>query len=177
MADTILDKVTKVRAKLIRTFSTIQIDTLGTAVDVLRITFGEADILGERSETIETYVLTNVILKHPFGNNIRLFSDITSQASDTNAIDLWELLPIEMRIKWTGTYTTEAVAIKQGDFVVEALRDEHNNKIPLIMQVTRILGGFDNKYMYTRKYELTLFRGELTTAMQTAIDNYINSLT
>lgn len=178
MADSILDKFTKVRAQTIRTFSDLNVDYLGSSVQILRIAFGEEDILGERTEQIDSTILNDVIIKFPWNSNIRLFQDVTSQnEADTNSIDIWEVLPIEMKVKFVGNFDTEPIVLKQGDIVVTVLRDENDNKIPLTMQITRIIGGFDTKYIYEKKYELTLYRGNLPSAINNTINNYVDGLT
>jgi hypothetical protein len=170
------DILSELSAKVKRDLSDIVVDYLGTETQVLRIALGDQDILGDRDETLVTNLIANVIIKHPMGNNQWLFShNDSTDLSQTDAINLWEILPIQMKIKYKADFDTEPVAIQKGDMIVELLKDENDNNIPVIMQVTKLLGGFENKYLYQKMYELALYRGTIPSDIQNAINNFLAS--
>jgi hypothetical protein len=133
--------------------------------------------MGDKDEVLETSIITNAIIRHPFANNVQLFQTVSQSTGESvsNAVDLWEILPIEVRILFQGDYDTEVISLKDGDILVEILRDEFNNKLPLIMQVTRGFGAFKVKELVGKHYEATLYRGTIPSAMKQKIDEYINS--
>lgn len=174
----IAEKLNSVRAPLIRKLNDVNIDLLGDEINVMRITKKNLDFFGEFDESLETSIISNVIIKHPWGNNVRLFSksDKTTGQVNTNAIDLWDLLPIEVYIKFAGDYMSQPVALNTGDIIVETLQDEWGNKIPLILQVTKIFGMFRSRFISGKRYECALYRSELTPDIQNAVDKYLNQL-
>jgi hypothetical protein len=108
------------------------------------------------------------------GNNQWLFSTLDADNTlQTDAINIWDILPITMKIKYSADYDTEPVSIQNGDLIVELLRDENQNNIPVIMQVTKLVGGFEGKYLYQKHYELALYRGIIPSDIQNAIDKFI----
>lgn len=172
------DILSELSAQVKRDLSDIVVDYLGTETQVLRIALGEQDILGDRDETLVTNLIANVIIKHPMGNNQWLFSTLQNDNTlQTDAINLWEILPIQMKIKYKADFDTEPVAIQKGDMIVELLKDENDNNIPIIMQVTKLLGGFENKYLYQKMYELALYRGTIPSDIQHEIDKFIEDQT
>jgi hypothetical protein len=170
------DVLSELSAKVKRDLSDVTMDYLGTETQVLRIELGEKDVLGDRDETLTTDIIANVIIKHPMGNNQWLFSHTNqNNESETDAINLWEILPITMKIKYSAKYASQPVSIQKGDMIVELLRDENNHPVPVIMQVTKLLGGFENKFLYQKWYELALYRGQLPSDIQHAIDVFITN--
>jgi len=179
IAESIADKLSKALAPLVRDLQDVNIGILGTSTQILRITLGTMDVFGERSETLEPgmNIIENVIIKHPMGNQIQLFESSDEENNlKTDSLDLWEILPIEMRVPYTGSYGSKPADVKRGDIIVQVLKDENGNKIPIKMQVMRHFGGFMTKTMHFRKYELTLYRGELPSAIKDAVDKYIASV-
>lgn len=168
------DILSEVSAQIKRALSDVTIDYLGTETQVLRIELGEQDVMGDRDETLVTNLIANVIIKHPMGNNQWLFSTLnTDDTLQTDSINLWDILPISMKIKFAADFETEPVAIQKGDMIVELLQDENFNHIPVIYQVTKLLGGFEGKYLYQKQYELTLYRGTIPSDIQHQIDLFI----
>jgi len=174
----ISEKINSVVAPLVRKLNDVNIDLLGDEIDVLRITQSNLDIFGEYDEGVESSIISNVIIKHPWGNNVRLFttSDKVTGQVDTNALDLWDILPFEVYVKFSGDYMTQNVSLKVGDIIVEVLQDEFNNKIPLMLQVSKIFGMFRSRFISGKRYECALYRNTLTNEMQNALNKYLGQL-
>jgi len=174
----IAEKMNAVVAPLVRKLNDVNIDLLGDEINVLRITKKNLDIFGEYDESVETNIISNVIIKHPWGNNIRMFSSsdkITGQ-TEVNAIDLYDLLPLEVYIKFSGDYMTENASLKIGDIIVEVLQDEFNNKIPLMIRITKQFGQFRSRFISGKRYEGALYRETLTNEMQDILNKYLEQL-
>lgn len=177
MSNSIVDKLTEKLAPVYRKLNDHTVgNLLGTECKVLRITKTTPDVMGETKESVSSTVIDNVIITHPYSSSVQLFetyNNITNQIN-TGSIDIWDVLPITMKIKLSGDTSTVAVSVKRDDLIVEILTDQHGNKIPLIMQVTKVFGSFFAKTLIAQKYELTLYRGTLSTTIRTAIDNFLN---
>jgi len=176
MTNSIVDKLTTKLAPVYHKLNDHAVgNLLGTECKVLRITKTPIDVMGESRESVSASVIDNVIITHPYSGSVQLFetyNDITKQLN-TGSIDIWDVLPITMKIKLSGDTNNKAVAVKRDDLIIEILKDQHGNKIPLIMQVTKIFGSFFVKTLVAQKYELTLYRGALATSIRTAIDNFL----
>jgi hypothetical protein len=97
------------------------------------------------------------------------------QQIQTGAIDLWDLLPIEMKVTLNdGNIETDAISIKRGDIIVEILKDENGNKIALIMECQKLFGSLFVKQVINKVYELTLYRGILSSSIREAINTFVN---
>lgn len=176
MSESIVDKITRNLAPVYRTLQDLKVGILlGTAIKVLRITKTTPDVMGETEETVSASVLDNVIIQHPYASKVQLFesySQITQQIS-VGSIDIWDILPIQMQVLFNGTFASEAIEIKRGDLIIEILKDDKGNKLPLIMSVEKVFGAFLVKHQVGRNYELTLYRGILSSTIQTALDEFI----
>lgn len=177
MTQSIVDKLSENLSPIMRKLQDHKVGILlGTAIKVLRISVSKPDAMGETQETLISSVLDNVIITHPYSGKVNIYetyNDITKQIN-VGAIDIWDILPITMQILFEGTFGTEAVAVKRGDLIIEVLKDDHGNKLPLIMQVEKGLGAFFVKNMVGREYELSLYRGGLTSAIQNALDVFLS---
>lgn len=174
----IAEKINAAVAPIARKLNDINIDLLGDEINVLRITKKNLDIFGDSDSLIETAIISNVIIKHPWGNNIRLFQtrdEITGQL-ETNTVDLYDLLPLEVYIKFSGDYMTENVSLKIGDIIVEVLQDEYDNKIPLLIEITKVFGQFRSRFITGKRYEGALYRETLTNDIQNTINQYMEQL-
>jgi len=78
-------------------------------------------------------------------------------------------------IKFDGHITADAVALTEGDIVVDVIRDEQGNKIAIRMEVEKIMGSFQGKQLIGRYAELSLSRKEYGTTIETLITAFINS--
>lgn len=175
MNTSITDKLSNSLSPIYRILQDLKVSLLGTAIKVLRITKTTPDVMGETQEILTASVLDNVIIQHPYASKVQLFesySQITQQIS-TGSIDIWDVLPIQMQVLFNGTFASEAIEIKRGDLIIEILKDDKGNKLPLIMSVEKIFGAFFVKHQVGRNYELTLYRGILSSTIQTALDEFI----
>lgn len=195
MITSVNDKLCEKLAPVYRKLHDLNAETLlGTEAKVLRITTSAPDVMGDVEETFTTEVIDNAIIKHPFSSSVQVFaeySNITNQL-ETGAIDLWEVLPVELRIsfneiakqkaKENNTQVTKpeveakVIELKRGDMIVEVLVDDNSgSKLPLVFQISRIFNKFLGKYVVSRYYEMTLYRGMLSTDIKTEINKFINS--
>jgi hypothetical protein len=177
MHNSIVDQISEKLSPVIRKLNDFHITTLlGTECKILRITKTVPDVMGETQESVATYVLDNVIIKHPYASNVQMFesySDIQKQVN-TGSLDIWDVLPIEMKVPLSGNIETESVAIKRGDIIVEIIKDENGNKIPLVMECTKLFGSLFIKNVVNKKYELTLYRGILSSSIREAVNTFVN---
>jgi hypothetical protein len=176
MSISIIDKLSSALSPMMRSLQDLKVGTLlGTGIKVLRISVSTPDVMGETTETLSTSVMDNVIINHPYGGKVQIFetySNITQQIN-TGSIDIWDVLPISMQVLFSGTFSTEAVSIKRGDLIIEILKDDLGNKLPLVMQVEKIFGSFLVKNMVGRNYELSLYRGQLSSSIQSALNTFL----
>lgn len=176
MATSIIDKISNALQPIYIKLQNHKIGILlGTGIKVLRISMSTPDAMGETTETLISSVLDNVIVSHPYGGKVQVFetyNDITKQIS-AGAIDIWDVLPINMQVLFSGDFTSEAVSVKKGDLIIEILKDDKGNKLPLIMQVEKVFGAFMVKNMVAKNYELSLYRGILSSAIQNALDVFL----
>lgn len=174
----IVDNISEKLAPVYRKLNDFHVNTLlGTGCNVLRIRVSTADVFGETQESVDTNVISNVIITHPYSSSVQIFdhyNDVINQV-DTGAIDIWDVLPIILKVPFKGDENETSVSVKRGDIIVEILTDEHNNKIPLIMEVTKSFGSFHVKSMIAKKFEMTLYRGILSSSLQYEVDKYLNN--
>ena len=182
--NSLIDKLQAAQAPIYRKLNDHHVKHLsGTECSVLRITRvapndpnRQFDFMGSTREKLSaSVIIDNVIINHPYASKVEIFEKYTDalERVETGAIDIWEILPITMIIPFEGDIQTKAVAIKRGDIIVEILKDEHGNKIPLIMQVSRPYNSILVKTVVQRSYELTLFRGTLAKEIKDEIDKFI----
>jgi len=181
MAKSIVDKLSHKLSPVLRNLSDLRIKKLlGIETQVLRIAYSNEDSLGQSDETIESNIIDNVTIQYPSGDiRIHMDRDNVNEQIDMSSFDLWDILPIKLQIpfKPNTNYDTEAVAIQEGDIIVNVFLDENDNKIPIVMQVTKVLGNFRTRFLVKKNYNLTLYRSIPEAALQTAIDTYVNNLT
>lgn len=168
--------ISEALAPAIRELSDIKIELMGTPVSLLRIhRSSTVDVYGQREETYSSEVTNNIILHYPL-SQVQLFDTVANEKSETNAIDLMEFLPITAYIKFSGLNTVDIVAVEPNDLLIDVLRDEWNNKIPIKLVVNKSWGQFRDKYLIVKHFELTLQRGPLQPEIQTIVDQYVASL-
>lgn len=169
------DKISKSIAPVMRKLHDLNVKMLGMECSVLRITIGEPNSRGDAEETMTSVVIGNCIIKHPFGSNIELFEEYNQVTNeiDSTSVNFYELLPIELRISYDGDPDSENVNLKRGDMIVQVLKDEHDNKFPIIYQITKQFGKFRNRYNVTKNFEMTLYRPNLSPDMQYAIEQFV----
>lgn len=179
MQYSIADKITPTIANVIRKLSDANIKRLlGTETQLLRIVTTEPDVMGEFDEQLEATIMENVLIKRPYATRVQMLQSVSEQnTTSVDGIDLWELLPIEVRVPFKGDYSVEPVALKKNDILVEILQDENNNPIPFIMEVTKVHGSFHNRNIVGKFYECCLYRGQITPEVQGKIDEYVSNFT
>ena len=174
----IVDNISEKLAPVYRKLNDFHVNTLlGTECNILRIRVSTADVFGETQETVTSDIVSNVIITHPYSSSVQIYdyyNDVINQV-DTGAIDIWDVLPIILKVPFSGEEDESSVSVKRGDIIVELLTDEHDNKIPLIMEVTKSFGSFHVKSMIAKKFEMTLYRGILSSSIQYEVDQYLNN--
>jgi len=94
-----------------------------------------------------------------------------------------DILPINMFTSFETEITSgevlssgELVDLERGDYIIHVLRDHRDNKLPIKLQVERMVGSFYDRNITTLQYEVSLVRGNLNTATEALITEYINNL-
>lgn len=174
IADIISEKLSPSKRKLFD----FNVKILGTKTQLLRITISSTDSWGQTTEQYDSTVINNAIVKHPWASNIQIFGSLNQSINnyETSAIDLWDVLPIVIFIPFSGDTEEKQVAVKKGDLFVECLRDEHGNKIPLILEITKIYGSFFVKNIVGKYLEAALYRGTPAQEVQNIINIYLQGL-
>lgn len=184
MPESSYSKISNKVAPLIRRYLDLAIKKMGSFVQVLHITStGKKDAYGrEASATISANIVTNVVIDYPL-NEVELFDNVKNAQFNATSLNLMDILPInlftcfETEISSGEPLTSgELVNLERGDYVVHVLRDHNGNKLPVKMQVERIIGSFYERNITTMQYELSLVRGKLASSGEVMITNYINSL-
>ena len=176
MQYSIVDQISKKRASTLRRLQDRNVKFLGTYCQILRIDKGDEDAMGGYEEEVRTTLIENAIINHPWGGAVQLFSDYDASTMqlNTTALDLYEFLPITLKIPYNGDATEVPVSLNRGDLIVEVIQDEHENKIPLILEVEKLIGNITNKYIAGKHYELSLYRGELPALIKDYVTKFIN---
>ena len=171
--ESISDKLARVLSPVMRKLQDVNVgEMVGTKVSLMRIIKTPINNMGDMEYTLETEIINNTILRYPL-SEIELFDNIVNNNTETNTIDLWDILPIEMIVPFEGDDVETIKSIKKDDLFVDVLRDEHGTLIPIVLQVIRPIGAINVKYLVKRKYELSLFRGNLEQDIQDKINEYI----
>lgn len=174
----ISDKMSYVFAKVARKMQDVNIASLGTKCQVLRIAPGTPDSWGQSVDDLKDMLIDNVYIKHPFSSKIQLFqkANEATQNVESAAFDMYEFLPIEVRHVLSGDYEEDAIELLRGDMLVSIFYDQHKKPIPIILQIQRSYGEFAVRHLCGITYEATLYRGTPQDNIQNAIQLYIDSL-
>jgi len=178
MSESTYSKIANKVSPLIRRYLDPAIRKMGSYVQVLRISStGKKDAYGrEPSATISDDIITNVIIDYPL-NEVELFDSVKNSELNVSSISLTDILPINL---WTSFNTDlssgELVELERGDYLVHVLRDHRSNKVPIKLQVERMIGSFYDKNITTLQYEVSLVRGKLNTSAEAKITEYVNGL-
>jgi len=166
-------------AHVYRKVSNIVIDTAGTRTKIFRIAVGEADLMGDYSETIDSQIIDNVTITYPSGE-LEINSNMGVEQTDSTDFDMWDIMPIMLKVPFQYDndldFDTSAIAITTDDIIVHVKYDENRNKIPIIMEVKKVKSEFLHTELVNKFYELTLHRGTLSTELQVAIDLYVTNI-
>ena len=176
LGKSVADKISKNLTPALRKLQDVNISILGSETQLLRVTKSAPDLRGQSKKEYKSDTIGNCIIKRPFGAEVEMFENWEEGASqpESTAIDLWELLPIELYVVLNQDNTDVVNNIKKGDLLIEVLRGVKNEKIPIIFTVSRIKGKFFVKELYKKYFELTLFRGNLNNTIKSIIREYIN---
>lgn len=171
----LLDKLSNALSPKIRKLKDINIKLLGTKTNVIRIKQDAINILGDADYSYQSDIVDNVIIQYPF-NQIEIFGnkDQEDDGQDTNTIEFFDLLPINLYPYLEKGYISGASQIDENDIIVDVLWDDNGTGIPIIMQVSRQYGSFYGKYLISKKYEMNLRRGDIEEEIQDIIDTYIS---
>ena len=183
MAESSYSKIANKVSPLIRKYLDLAIKKMGSFVEVLRITStGRADAYGEKASEVSANIVTNVVIDYPL-NEIELFDNVKNTELDVTSINLMDILPINMFTSFETEITSgevlssgELVDLERGDYIIHVLRDHRDNKLPIKLQVERMVGSFYDRNITTLQYEVSLVRGNLNTATEALITEYINNL-
>jgi len=185
----ITDIVSEALAPVMRTVNDLNISLLGTSTTVLRISLTDPDgftgqiydVFGDSDVSLDSAsnsTLKNVqcFIKYP-GGAIEIFGEKSNNLQvETSAIDITDILPIEMQLRFTGAYDEEPVELQIGDLVIDYKKDGHGNIIPLILQITRPKGIFFGKNMVNMAAELSFYHGQIEADIQAKINEFIQSV-
>jgi hypothetical protein len=185
------DKLGSKLAPAIRRVADRKIEASGTKGSVLRIITNappkdtqtdwydgnkKADILGNSVSSIQAEVIDNVIINYPF-SNIEIFERYNAGQYDSNpvrALDLFEFLPITMKVKFYGDFAQNAIQLQKGDLIVDVVKNDTGQFIPVILEVMRERADLRWHQIVGRGYELALHRGVLEKEIQDAVDLYLS---
>jgi hypothetical protein len=175
MLHSIADTISQRLAEPMRKLRDLNVRMTGTKIDLLRITLGNPTVLGDREETYTNSVIENCIVKHPFAADVQMMYTWNGgmQQADNSAINLWDVLPIEVFVPFAGDPNAVPVELKKGDILVEVLFDHNGNKIPFVLEVTKPMGKFFVTRQVSQKAECCLYRGSPADDVKTMIDSYI----
>ena len=172
----IFDKIAQAVSPLLRQLSDVKVEQTGTKTSVLRLTKTSQNAFGDQRFVLESSIIDDVIIYYPLKDMETFASKEANQSLKSDALDLTELLPVTMHIKFKGDPNHEAFSIQANDIVVDTLFDENDNILPIILQVTRITSTFNSKFVVKRTYELSLFRGTMEDDIQEEVNQFIDSI-
>ena len=181
MTLSMFDGLSDALSPVLRSLKNVNIKLLGTETQILRLnTKNTHDIMGLKNYSYKDDVVNNVLIDYPL-SKIEIFNFVKGQTAATGALNLFELLPVKMQVLFADDnthtdYVKDPIVISYNDIIVHVLRDEYNNKIPVIMQVTRLLGDFNGKNIVGKQYELSLYRGQVEPITKQIINSYLDSL-
>ena len=169
MAQSLHDKIAESITPAVRAIHDIKIDILGKEIYYLRITEGDQDRWGEQTKTYLSGIIDNVILEYPL-SEIEMFDQTQNSTTEGDAISLHEILPITMTVKFVGS---GVAGVEEGDFIVDYVKDEHGTVCPIKMEVMRQIVGINDRFLISRKWELSLVRGLIEDDIEERIDSYL----
>lgn len=181
----LLDQQSRRITRVMQNYHDMQIKRLyGTRTSVLRLsrendefTGRKRDVLGGKVKpTVEQAIFNDVTIVYPF-SNLELFGELdTKIENQIGSFDITEILPVTMLVPFKGNFDKEPIEVKKGDYIIDCFFDSHQKKIPLILEIQRLRGGMQGKHLATQKYELSIFRGNLTNELRRKVDDYIAKL-
>jgi hypothetical protein len=178
MNRTAFDKISKqISSKVLRPMQDVNVDIIGRECEVLKITQGVENVYGVTDgDTYSSEIINNVIIQYPLGTDIELFDQTENTQTDVTSINLMDILPIKVQIKFEQVddrADTSVLGLEYGDILVDVLEDEQGNKIPIKIEIKQQIGGFNGRYIVKRIYEATLIRGTVSSDVEALIADYI----
>jgi hypothetical protein len=164
----------------LRKLQDAKIDLLGTTTQILRISRAPSDDFGFKNISYSSQIIDDCIIQYPMSKIwIAQNRTGTGDATVTNvkAINLSEILPVTLYVKFNGTITADAVAINESDIVIDVIRDDKGNKIIVRLEVEKILGTFMGKQLIGRFMELSFSHKVYSSTIETLILDFANSFT
>lgn len=114
------------------------------------------------------------------GGIINLYQkrDNVTLETDISAIDLEDLIPITMTIKFGGNVTEDNIKLQKGDIIGQIYYGDSTtkDKIVILFEVEKIQGHFIGKFLTKKLCQLSLYRGTLYDDFEIAIEKYINNV-
>jgi hypothetical protein len=172
------DELAAAIAGPLRTLQDAKLELLGTSTQLLRISRAPADDFGFKTASYSSQTIDDCIIQYPM-QKIWLAQNRTGTGNSTvtnvKAINLSEILPVTLYIKFNGNINNAPVALTEGDIVVDVIRDDKYNKVAIRMEVEKIMGSFFGKQFIGRYAELSLSRKEYSSTIETLITSFVNS--
>lgn len=178
--ESLWDKLTSALYPVMRTLNDVNINLMGSKSLVLKIDRADRgkSLWRDEEDTLMVSFIGNSLIRYP-SDSVELFQtrDPVSMDSEVKSIDLEEILPIEMIMKWEGEVDEDPVELARGDIIVDVhYGDTASEKILIVLEVERIRGYKFGKYVVQKICELSLYRGTLYNDVQIAVNNYLDSL-
>jgi len=172
------DQLSNAISPCLRDLQDIKLDLMGTSTQLIRISKAPADDFGFKTTSYSSQIIKDCIIQYPM-SKVWIAQMKTGTGSVTTeqvkAINLAEILPITLYVKFSGTILAESTCMNEGDIVVDVIKDEHGNLMPIRMEIEKILGTFMGKNIIGRYYECSLSRKQYSTTIETIITAFINS--
>jgi len=170
------DQIAAAVAPCLRELQDAKLDLMGTKTQILRISKAPADDFGFKVASYSSEIIRDAILQYPM-SKIWIAQMKTGTGAATvetvKAVNLAEILPVTMYVKFNGIITAENTCINEGDIVVDVITDEQGSKLPIRLECEKVLGTFQGKQLIGRYYELSLSRKVYSTAIELLITNFI----
>ena len=173
----IQDKLSKASLSASKKLMDNSIDLLGTEVNAYRIYSTEDRYHDETIEVIDNSKLTVFIdIPNDFPFN-RYRADDKRTAVTTEGLSLFEILPMEMMVKWSRKDSEDKAKSEliTGDLLLYIVEDE-DTLIPMLFRIAETLGSFNKNLSYL-KYAIAPYNGIIEDDLQILINNYISSYT
>lgn len=172
------DELSNAICTCLRDVQDAKLELMGTATQLLRISRAPADDFGFKNTSYSSQTLNDCIIQYPM-SKIWIAQTRTGTGAATTenvkGINLAEILPVTLYVKFKGSFPVDAVSINESDIIVDVIKDDQNNSIPIRLEVEKILGTFQGKNIIGRYYELSLSRKTYSSTIETLITNFVNS--
>lgn len=142
------------------------IHTTGREVDGIKITFKEDIFQNTEEEVVFEYEDVTATIIYPTDIPIdRYRMDSGLQIAETRTF-FFDLLPIEIYSKFENGF-------EKDDFLFHFFVDEHQNKVPMLLQITETFGRFTTDLIW-RKYYAAPKNGKVPSQITDLIQSRYN---